>query len=119
MSVDQIIVAILSLGGIGFTYWFFLMKKEATVSVTDEVEIVVEGGYTPQSITIPQGKTTKLHFSRKDKSSCLEEVVLPDFKIRKYLPVGERITVSLTPQKKGEFVYSCGMNMFHGKIKVV
>ncbi len=118
MSLDKILVAIFSLTGIAFTYWFFLMKNEKEVAVSDSVDITVEGGYNPEVISIPFGKTTKLNFIRKDSNSCLEEVVLGDFKIRKYLPLNQKITIELTPEKKGEFGYSCGMGMFHGKIIV-
>lgn len=101
-----------------FTYWFFLMKKDEVVSVTDSVEIIVEGGYTPNTISIPLGKTTKISFLRKDPSSCLEEVVLSDFKIKRYLPLNQKVTVEVNPKEKGEFGFACGMNMFHGKIIV-
>lgn len=119
MSIDKILVGLFTLAGMAFTYWFFLMKTEKEVAVTsDSIDITVEGGYQPEVISVPKGKTTKLNFLRKDPSSCLEEVVLGDFKVRKYLPFNEKVTVALTPQKAGEFVYSCGMNMFHGKILV-
>lgn len=118
MSIDKIIVIISGIFGIAFTYWFFLMKKEDVVSVTDTVDITVEGGYSPNTISIPQGKTTKINFTRKDSSSCLEEVVLPDFKIRKFLPVNQKVAIEITPRKKGEYGYACGMNMYHGKIIV-
>lgn len=126
MIVDKFLVAIFGIAGIAFTYWFFLIKKEEMVTVTDsvgstgslQVDIIVEGGYTPDTISIPKGKTTKINFIREDSSSCLEEVVLSDFKVRKYLPVNQKVTIEITPQKAGEFVYSCGMNMFHGKIIV-
>lgn len=120
MEIDKLLVALLSVLGIGGTYWFFLMKKdEKAVAVTEnEVTIIVEGGYTPQNILIPKNKTTTLHFFRKDPSSCLEEVVLPDFKIRKYLPLHKSTAIAITPAKSGVFEISCGMNMFHGKIQV-
>jgi|SRR3989344_3836589 len=118
MILDKIIVTIVGLLGIIFTYWFFLMKKNKEVSVSDSVDIIVEGGYSPNTISIPKGKTTKLNFLRKDPNSCLEEVVLGDFKVRKYLPLNQKITIELTPQKSGEFGYTCGMNMYHGKIIV-
>lgn len=119
MSIDKIIVIISGISGIAFTYWFFLMKKDdEVVSVTDTVDITVEGGYSPNTISIPQGKTTKINFTRKDSSSCLEEVVLSDFKIRKFLPLNKKVTVEVNPQKKGEYGYACSMNMFHGKIIV-
>lgn len=120
MSIDKILVAIFSLIGIAFTYWFFLMRNEKEAAVaSDSVDIIVEGGYTPEVISVPKGKTTKLNFLRKDPSSCLEEVVLGDFKVRKYLPLNQKVTIEITPQKEGEYIFSCGMNMFHGKIKVV
>lgn len=119
MTLDKIIVLVLSLAGIFLTYWFFLMKKDEQVEAAgDEIDIKVEGGYNPASVVIPLGKTTKLNFFRKDPSSCLEEVVLGDFKIRKFLPLNEKVTLEVTPKKKGEFGFSCGMGMFHGKLLV-
>lgn len=120
MNIDNILVAILSLAGMAFTYWFFLMKKDdkAVVVSANSVDIAVEGGYKPNVISIPKNKTTTLNFIRKDPSSCLEEVVLPDFKIRKYLPLKKTTSIQLTPKKSGTFEISCGMNMFHGKIVV-
>ena len=118
MTIDKILVLIFSGLGIFFTYWFFLMKKDEMISVTNSVDIIVKGGYSPSAISIPQGKTTKLNFVRKDSSSCLEAVVIPYFKIRKYLPMNKKISISITPEKKGEYEISCGMNMFHGRIIV-
>src|SRR3989338_9686983 len=118
MSPDKILVAIFSLAGMAFTYWFFLMKKEEVVSVTDSVDITVEGGYQPEVISIAKGKTTKINFLRTDTTDCLSEVVLGDFKIRKELPLNQKVTIEITPQKIGEFKFTCGMNMYHGKIIV-
>jgi plastocyanin domain-containing protein len=118
MELDKIIVGIFTIIGMTVTYWFFLMKKEEVVSVNDSVDITVRGGYSPNTISIPQGETTKISFIRRDPSSCLEEVVLSDFKIKKYLPLNKKVTIEVTPEKKGEFGFACGMNMFHGKIIV-
>lgn len=119
MGIDKIIVLILSVAGILLTYWFFLQKEDKQVEASgDEIDITVEGGYKPASVVIPSGKTTKLNFLRKDSSSCLEEVVLGNFKIRKFLPLNKKVTLEVTPQKKGEFGFSCGMGMFHGKLIV-
>lgn len=118
MTPDKIIVTIAGLLGIAITHWFFLQKKDKAVAVAGAVDIVVLGGYSPNTISILKGKTTKINFIRKDPSSCLEEVVLGDFKIRKYLPLNQKVTVELTPEQSGEFGYACGMNMYHGKIIV-
>ncbi len=119
MTVDKILVLLFSSLGVVFTYWFFLMKKERVMTITSNVvEIIVSGGYLPEVISISKNKTTKINFLRRDPSSCLEEVVLPDFKIRKFLPLNKRVGVSITPKQEGEYEIVCGMNMFHGKIKV-
>lgn len=118
MSPDKILVILFGATGIAFTYWFFLMKKDTAVAVSESVDITVEGGYTPDVISIPQGKPTRITFIRKDPSSCLEEVVVHDFRIRKFLPLNQKVTVEITPRKTGEFAFACGMNMFHGKIVV-
>lgn len=118
MTSDKIVVTIIGVLGIIFTYWFFLTKRGREIQVEDSVDIIVEGGYSPEVISIPKGRTTKLNFIRKDPTECLEEVVLGDFKIRKTLPLNQKVTIELTPQKIGEFGYSCSMNMYHGKIVV-
>lgn len=120
MELDKILVILLSLGGIAFTYWFFLMKKDdqAVIVKTNSINITVEGGYNPNVISIPKDKTTTLNFIRRDPSSCLEEVVLPEFKIKKYLPLNKTTSIQVTPKKNGTYEIVCGMNMFHGKIKV-
>lgn len=118
MSIDKILVIIFGLIGAFFTYWFFLMKKEKEVVVVDEVDIKVEGGYSPEVISVPKGKKTKINFLRTDPTECLSEVVLADFKIKEQLPLNQKVTIEIIPQKSGEYKFSCGMNMYHGKIIV-
>lgn len=118
MDLDKIIVLLSGIFGIGFTYWFFLLKKEEVVKARGEIKILVKGGYNPSVIEVPKGERTTLTFLREDPSSCLEEVILGDFKVKKYLPLNEEVKVEIIPQKRGAFHFSCGMNMFHGKVLV-
>jgi plastocyanin domain-containing protein len=118
MSIDKILVGISGLGAILFVAWFFFGKKVQAVAVDKQVQIMVDGGYTPEVISVTKGQPVTLNFFRKDASSCLEEVVLPDFGVRKMLALNETTVIEITPQQVGEFAFSCGMNMYHGKIKV-
>lgn len=118
MSIDKLSVTLGGIALIGFIYWFFFGKKEEVVLVTDEVDMIVDGGYKPEIIKIKKGQKTTISLLRKDSNTCLEEFILPDFKIKKYLPVGKKVEIEITPTKVGEFVFHCGMNMFHGKIIV-
>jgi plastocyanin domain-containing protein len=116
--MDKLIVTISGLGLIGAIYWFFFGKREETMEVRNNWDILVSGGYKPATITVPQGKPATLTFTRKDPNSCLEEVVIPDFKIKKFLPLNEPVAITLSPAKPGTFGIHCGMNMYHGKIEV-
>lgn len=116
MTPDKLLVTIFSFLGMAFIYWFFLMKKDTEVEVTDSVDIIVDGGYSPATIAIQKGKTTRINFIRKDPTTCLEEVILGDFKTRKFLPLNKKVTVELKPHEAGEFSFACGMGMYHGKI---
>ncbi|KKR51352.1 MAG: Cupredoxin family domain protein [Candidatus Curtissbacteria bacterium GW2011_GWA1_40_16] len=118
MTPDKIFIILLSLIGIGFTYWFFLMKKDNAVIVKDSVDIKVDGGYSPSVISVPKNKKITLSFLRSDPNNCLEEVLLPEFKIRKFLPLNKKVDITITPKRAGEYEIVCGMNMFHGKILV-
>jgi len=117
--MDKIIVSVTGIGLTGFIWWFFFGKKEdAIVATSDTVDVVVEGGYKPENIKIKKGQKTTLSLLRKDPNSCLEEFILPDFKIKKYLPLNQRVEIEITPKQSGEFGFHCGMNMYHGKIVV-
>ncbi|MEK7131887.1 MAG: cupredoxin domain-containing protein [Patescibacteria group bacterium] len=118
MQLYNIIVTVAGIGIIVFIYWFFLMKKEKAVIAGDSVDITVEGGYSPDTISVAKGKKITLRFTRKDPSSCLEEVVILEFKIRKFLPLNQTVSIELKPEKAGEYEFVCGMNMFHGKLIV-
>lgn len=118
MSLDKILVGFFGLIGIIFTYWFFLGKKEKEIVVKNEIDITVSGGYSPEVISIPVGKPTRINFLRTDPTDCLSEVVLSDFRVKKELPLNKKVTIEITPQKLGEYVFTCGMNMYHGKIIV-
>lgn len=118
MTTDQIIVLVVAVLGIAGVYWFFLGKRSKAVRVAGDIEIVVDGGYTPDSIEIPAGKTTTINFFRKDPSSCLEDVIISEFKIKRALPLNERVGIQITPTVPGTFRFTCGMGMYHGTIIV-
>ncbi|MDQ3099727.1 MAG: cupredoxin domain-containing protein [bacterium] len=119
MEIDKILVAI---GGVGFSvfiYWYFLMYKENIVNIAGNVvNIVVDGGYKPQIVRVKKDQKITLNFERKDPSSCLEEVVIPDFGKKAFLPLNQTTSIEIEPKNIGMYEFACGMNMFHGKIIV-
>lgn len=93
-------------------------QAEPATGANGEIAIHVEGGYFPRVIHLRKGETARLNFLRAESASCTEEVVIKELGVRARLPEGEHVVVEVTPEKAGEFVFSCGMNMIHGKIIV-
>lgn len=118
MALDQIIVTLIGIASIIGIYWFFFGKKEEATEAADKLTIVVDGGYKPSVIKLKQGKSVTLTFLRKDPNSCLEEVVLADYKIKEFLVLNKPVTITLNPPHPKTSEFRCGMNMFHGRIIV-
>jgi plastocyanin domain-containing protein len=78
--------------------------------------ITVHGGYEPSTIRVRAGDPVRLTFDRQETSSCSEEIVFPDFGIRKFLPAYQRTTLVVTPPKPGTYEFTCGMSMLHGRL---
>lgn len=122
--MDKILVVIFSAGLIGAIAWWFFGKHESSSLMAEQkdnlqmADITVLGGYNPQTVTLQRGIPAKLTFTRKDASSCLEEVIMPDFGVKEMLPVNQPHSVMINPKEAGEFSYSCGMRMFFGKVVV-
>ena len=119
----KIAVAVGGLGLIGAELWWFMFSKTKSQKAQvkqgiQEVDIVVDGGYTPDKIEVTAGEPVKLNFYRQDPSGCLEQVLLPDFNKALDLTLNETTSVEIVPEKPGEYTFTCGMNMYRGTIEV-
>lgn len=120
---NKIAVTLGGCGLIGLEVWWFLLSKPKSQKVAasegiQEVTITVDGGYDPSRIVVQVGQPVRLNFFRKDPSSCLEEVRIPDFHIAQNLVINEVTTVEFNPTKPGNYEFACGMNMFRGVVEV-
>ena len=119
----KIAVTLGGLGLVGVELWWFLMSKNRAATAkasqgVQEVEITVDGGYEPSHVVVEAGEPVQINFLRRDRSSCLEKVILPDFGIAQDLTLDQVTTIELTPQKPGRYQFHCGMNMFRGVLEV-
>ncbi len=108
---------------IGLELWWFLLSKtkaqqaEASQGI-QELTITVDGGYEPSRVIVQAGQPVRLNFLRRDPSSCLEKVLFPDFHLAQDLDLNHVTPVEFTPEKPGEYPFTCGMNMFRGVVEV-
>jgi plastocyanin domain-containing protein len=77
-----------------------------------------ERGYEPIAFKLRRGVPARVTFVRTTDATCAKEIVLPDFNIRRALPLNRPIVVNFTPKKRGTFTFVCGMNMMRGQLIV-
>ena len=124
MSSSQIFILIGGLAAILWVNWyFFLAPRSGVVAPVGErglqqSTIVVKGGYSPAEIRVRRGLPVRLVFDRQETSGCSEEIVFPEFGIRKYLPANHKTSIEFTPDHAGTFEFTCGMSMLRGKLVV-
>jgi plastocyanin domain-containing protein len=124
MDTSQILVTFLGLGLIGLVVWFFFFAPHQVASAVlaatgvQQVAIRVKGGYSPDVVTVRQGQPVQLNFYRDEDSGCSEELLIPDFQVRRELPAFQTTTIELLPRQAGTFEFTCGMHMLRGSLVV-
>jgi plastocyanin domain-containing protein len=123
MDTTEIIVVFGGAGLIALVLWYFFGERESVAAEVNaggvqEIGVTVKGGYSPDVIAVKRGIPVRLNFYRDETSSCSEQVILSDFSIARDLPAFKTTAVEFTPDKSGEFPFTCGMNMLHGKLVV-
>ena len=124
MEPSQIVVTVGGALAIALVVWFFFLGERARAQAVagaggvQEIDIVVKGGYSPDTIVVSRGRPVRLNFDREETASCSDTVVFGDFGIAKPLPAFKTTPVEFTPMKAGEFTFTCGMNMLRGKLIV-
>ena len=120
----RLIVTVFGVLLIVFVNWYFLFsrRKSASADIRErgiqEVKIIVKGGYDPDVIVVKKGMPVRLDFYRDETADCSETIVFGDFKIRKPLPAFKTTAIEFTPEREGEYVFTCGMGMMRGKLIV-
>ncbi|MCG2814992.1 MAG: cupredoxin domain-containing protein [Candidatus Aminicenantes bacterium] len=120
----KLIVTVSGIILIALVNWYFFSSKRKTKAVRvqdkgiQEVQINVKGGYDPDVIEVKKDIPVRLNFYRDETADCSDTIVFSDFNIRKPLPAYETTAVEFTPEKEGEFVFTCGMGMLKGKLIV-
>ena len=79
---------------------------------------VTASGFEPSGLTLQAGRTARIAFTRTTDETCATEVVLPDYGIRKPLPLNKAVIVEFTPRKNATAGFVCGMNMLKGTLVV-
>lgn len=97
----------------------FVFVTKVVEAHTRTVKIRVDkNGFSPSSIDVEPDHKLNLVFNRAGDDNCGSVVVFPKLKIRKKLPVGKDVIVSMIPAASGQITFACGMGMYKGSIVV-
>lgn len=123
MSQAEWVVLLGGIAAIAWVNWYFFFAEQPTgvarsAGGVQEIEVQVRGGYDPGVIRLKRGVPARLVFDRQETSSCSEEIVIPEFGIRRFLEPFKKTPVEITPTKSGRFEMTCGMSMLHGTLVV-
>jgi plastocyanin domain-containing protein len=124
MSATDWLVVLGGLAAILWVNWYFFLAGGSVVTAAapaggaQEVTIGVRGGYDPAHVRVRAGTPVRLVFDRQETSGCSEEVVIPEFGIRRFLPAHQKTAVEITPREVGSFEFTCGMGMLPGRLIV-
>ena len=75
-------------------------------------------GYRPANVRLRRDVPARVTFVRTTDATCAKEIVLPDFNIRRALPLNQPVVVSFTPKRSGTFNFLCGLHMMSGQLIV-
>lgn len=123
MDTTEIVVIIGGVALVGVVLWYFFGEREQVAATqkasgVQQIKVTVKGGYSPDVIVVKEGSPVRLDFYRDETASCSEQVIFGDFRIARDLPAFKTTAVEFTPDKSGEFTFTCGMNMMRGKLIV-
>ncbi len=97
----------------------FALMPNVVEAHTRTVKVRVDkNGFSPSSIDAEAGHKINLVFRRADKDNCGSVVTFPALNIRRNLPVGRNVVISVTPTESGPISFTCGTGIHRGSIVV-
>lgn len=80
---------------------------------------VKRNGYSPNRIRVKAGVPVQLTLVTNNTYTCASSFVLRAFNIQMQLGPTDRKSVVFTPEKKGQYAFTCSMGMYSGVLEVI
>jgi plastocyanin domain-containing protein len=91
----------------------------AAAAQSGPVAITVDAdGFKPSTVTFKKGAPASLVFTRTTDDTCATEVVFPQLDIKKELPKGTPVTITVPTDKEQKLTFQCGLGMYKSSVVV-
>ena len=113
-SVDQLVGSVPGGRGDG-------LRGPGTAEASDAVQtitVTIKDGYSPDTMQVAPGVPVRILFDRQESSECSSRVLIPAFDVNQNLPAFKTTAVEFLATEPGQFEFTCGMGMLHGRILV-
>ncbi len=121
MQLIGYILIVIILGFFALWIWRTKTQKGAigkNVEGVQVFDVLVKGVYSPNVITAKVGQKIRINFRREESVDCSRFVNFSDWHIHKELPEGKTVSLEIIADRKGEFIFTCDMSMYQGRLIV-
>src|SRR5262249_14837089 len=75
-------------------------------------------GFSPSHVEIEKGKPASLVFVRTSDQTCATQVVFPELKVEKELPLNTPVAIDVPTTEARTLTFQCGMGMYKSSVVV-
>jgi plastocyanin domain-containing protein len=94
-------------------------RASATVTAQGSTKVTVDAqGFTPSEVHVEKGKPFSLVFLRTTDSTCATEVVFPELKVKKDLPLNTPVSIDVPTEQARTLAFQCGMGMYRSAVVI-
>ena len=84
-----------------------------------QTKVIVNGkGFTPSEVKVEKGKPASLVFVRTTNDTCAKEVVFPELKLEKELPLNTPVSIDVPTSEARTLTFQCGMAMYKSSVLI-
>ena len=83
-----------------------------------ELEIVVRGRFCPSTVVVKKDIPARLLLNRQENDPCSQQVIISGFRQERWLPPFATTPVQFIPNKLGEYLFTCSLGMYQGRLVV-
>jgi plastocyanin domain-containing protein len=84
-----------------------------------QAQVIVDAtGFQPSQVRLEKGKPASVVFVRTTESTCAKDVVFPELKVEKPLPLDTPVAIEIPTGEERTLAFQCGMGMYKSAVVI-